>query len=536
MIKLVTPSEMQTILSETQASGLSNAQFVEEAARSVLRNIEAEYGYLAESGAIGFIGGGLKGQITLATLVGLAQENWTATAFLLPQFPAADAVLDKFNALGGTIIHYDKKDDFKLITNALGQRSLWLDGICEGDPASDPAASALLKHIARLRPSLSLPAFIVALDAPSGIDLTTGKVDPLTLAADKTIGIAALKTGLMCPQALAKAGEIRLAEIDKVAQSAVFRSAARLVVNSDFMRSALDTMQRVTPANVCILGGSINQPGRILLAGQAALRSGAQQTTLAASGPLFECLAGHFPEAGWLILPHELGVITPAAAVLLQKEAQPFSSLLIGAGIGTENTTKEFLGRLLDIPASTAKQTIGFVKSVTKDDANKSHADLPPLIVDNDGLALLSELPDWQARLPKDTILILDGRTLAQISAKDTEYLRTHWMETLEGYASAWNSVLVYLGYPIAVASPESATAVISGNPVDFDKAGLGSLLAGIVAGLRGQGMAAFTAAGCGAWLFRQAAAAAIEQVGSPSAFIASDAAAYLADIMLYLR
>jgi NAD(P)H-hydrate repair Nnr-like enzyme with NAD(P)H-hydrate dehydratase domain/NAD(P)H-hydrate repair Nnr-like enzyme with NAD(P)H-hydrate epimerase domain len=536
MIKLVTPSEMNTILSEVEAGGLRTDQIIEDAARAVLHIIEAEYGYLAESGALGLIGPGLKGQITLAALTIMAQENWTVTAYLLPQHATSDQVLEKFSGLGGNVIHFNPTDGFKHLATALNQHSLWLDGIAEGDVASDTVAIGLLQHIEAFRPSLSMPVFILAIEGPSGVDLATGKVDAHALRADKTIGVAALKTGLMCPQALALCGELRLAEVGNIDQSATYRAIPRLVVDSDFTRNAMDGMQKIAPAHVCILGGSINQPGKILLAGQAALRSGAQLITLAAPAPLFEALAGHFPETAWLILPHELGVITPAAVTLLQKEIHPFTSLLIGTGIGLENTTKEFIGRLLDIPATTAKQNIGFVRAASKEETIKTHPGLPPLIIDVDGLGLLSQLANWQVRLPKETILILDAHTLAQISGEDRENLRLKWMTTLEHYAKEWNCVLVYLGFPIAIVSPEEGTAVISGNSIDFDKAGTGSLLAGIIAGLRGQGMQAFQAAATGAWLFRQAASAGIEQVGSAAAFVASDAAACLADIMLFIR
>lgn len=536
MIKLVTPGEMNAILAEMEKGGLSEGQIIEDAARAIVRIIEAEYGYLAESGALGLIGSGLKGRIALATLAMMAQGNWTVTAYTLSQPSGKDPWLDKLSGLGCNVITHPGEVDFKQLSQVLNQHSLWLDGMAEGDVEDDKIATAILQHLERLRPSFTMPSFVVAVDGPSGVDLTSGKVARHTLPADKTVGIAALKTGLMCPQALAIAGELRLAEVGGIDTSASYRAVQRVVVDSDFTRVSLDQTQKESLSNVCILGGSVNLPGRILLSGQAALRSGIHQVTLAAAMPLYETIAGHIPEAAWLILPHEMGVITPAAVALLQKESHTYTSLLIGAGIGSENTTRDFLGRLLDIPASATRQKIGFVRSLPEDGAAKTHAVLPPLIVDQDGLGLLSQLPDWQARLPKDTILILDSKIFSQISGIDIDTLKTKWMTILEECAKTWNATLVYLGFPIAVVSPEDGTAVISGDAIDFDKAGMGSLLAGIVAALRGQGMGVFQSAASGAWLFRQAASAGIEQVGSPSAFLASDAAACLADIMLFVR
>ena len=62
-----------------------------------------------------------------------------------------------------------------------------------------------------------------------------------------------------------------------------------------------------------IIAGSVNYTGAALLAGMAAYRSGAGLVTMAVPAPLHEALSGQFPESTWVLLPHEMGVISADA-------------------------------------------------------------------------------------------------------------------------------------------------------------------------------------------------------------------------------
>jgi ADP-dependent NAD(P)H-hydrate dehydratase / NAD(P)H-hydrate epimerase len=68
-----------------------------------------------------------------------------------------------------------------------------------------------------------------------------------------------------------------------------------------------------------IAAGSVNYTGAALLAGEAAYRVGAGLVTMAVPASLHGTLAGPIPEATWVLLPHEMGVIGSTAAEVLAK-------------------------------------------------------------------------------------------------------------------------------------------------------------------------------------------------------------------------
>ena len=69
---------------------------------------------------------------------------------------------------------------------------------------------------------------------------------------------------------------------------------------------------------------------------------------MAVPGPVQMALAGRIPEATWVLLPHETGVIASGGAEVLAKNFERATALLIGPGFGMENTTREFIENLVE--------------------------------------------------------------------------------------------------------------------------------------------------------------------------------------------
>jgi NAD(P)H-hydrate epimerase len=165
----------------------------------------------------------------------------------------------------------------------------------------------------------------------------------------------------------------------------------RRVAESSKVRNTLPkrskSAHKGTFGTALVVAGSINYTGAAVLAGKAAYRVGAGLVTVAIPEPLYTALAGHFPEATWLILPDEMGVIAgEAARVLLQNLERP-TAMLIGPGIGLEDETREFLNRLFGPPVSGKRVNIGFVTAASKDTEQRV-VKLPGLVIDADGLSL----------------------------------------------------------------------------------------------------------------------------------------------------
>jgi ADP-dependent NAD(P)H-hydrate dehydratase / NAD(P)H-hydrate epimerase len=107
---------------------------------------------------------------------------------------------------------------------------------------------------------------------------------------------------------------------------------------------------------------------------------------------------------------------------------------------------------------------------------------------------------------------------------------------TAEKYARQWGHVLVLKGAITVVAAPDGRTAVIPVASPGLARAGTGDVLAGMIVGLRAQGMPAFEAAACAAWLHANAGVTAVDHVGHPAAVLARDVLDSIPEVLFNLE
>lgn len=106
---------------------------------------------------------------------------------------------------------------------------------------------------------------------------------------------------------------------------------------------------------VLVVGGAVSTPGAVLLAGLAALRTGAGRLQLATVEPTAVALAIAVPEAMVVGLPAGTrGSLDPACSEEVCRLAEGASAVLVGPGLLGTDATAELLGRLLpalpDVP------------------------------------------------------------------------------------------------------------------------------------------------------------------------------------------
>lgn len=380
----------------------------------------------------------------------------------------------------------------------------------------------------------SLP-HVVAVDCPSGVDSDTGEAAPECIPADLTVTMAAVKRGLLSCPAYNYVGVLRLVGIGLPQGIEAYDAIRREVASPEWVRDVLPERpldaHKGTFGTALIVAGALNYTGAAALAGEAAYRVGAGLVTLGAPGPLHSALAGQLPEVTWLLLPHEVGVIEAAAARIVKENLERVTALLIGPGFGLEDTTGDFLRQFLGEPAPKKKAQLGFVKSADqREDATKS--ELPPLVVDADGLKLLARLPDWPAQLPPSTVLTPHPGEMAVLTGLDTAEIQAERVEVAERFAAEWGHVVALKGAFTVIAAPDGRTVVVPVASPALARAGSGDVLAGLIVGLRAQGVAAFEAAAAGVWLHAQCGLLAADILGSPAAVIAGDLISALPDVI----
>ena len=99
-------------------------------------------------------------------------------------------------------------------------------------------------------------------------------------------------------------------------------------------------------------------------------------------------------------------------------------------------------------------------------------------------------------------------------------------------FAKEWGHVVVLKGAFTVVAAPDGRTTIIPVASAALARAGSGDVLAGIIVGLRAQGVEPFEAAVAGAWIHAQAGLYAADDLGSTAPVMAGDILDSVSDVM----
>lgn len=254
-----------------------------------------------------------------------------------------------------------------------------------------------------------------------------------------------------------------------------------------------------------VIAGSKQFPGAANLAIQAALRSGVGLVYAAIPECIYLPLAASIPEAIWYVLPDEAESIDSderlrlfLADILIDKDA-----LLIGPGLGQQEVTKTLLLVLLS-----------FVRN--------QFSDLP-IVIDADGLNILSQQPNWQRLLPPRCILTPHEMEFSRLTGLPVKEIHSNRENLVDYYAQEWKQTLVLKGANTLIASPEGDCRLLPFANSVLAHGGSGDVLAGLIVGLLSQRLQPFDATTLAVWLHARAAELALETVSHPAAVLPSD-------------
>ena len=541
-MKRVTVPQMKLIEQEADAAGLTYEMMMENAGYNLVREVlKLSYARDDEEDiqVLGLVGPGNNGGDTLVALAHLAEKGWKARAYLVKRKVSSDPLVKRLEEADGEVYLAEKDTDFLQLATFIETTDVVLDGVL-GTGVKLPLKADIRKVLGKAKSileALEWPPLVVAVDCPSGVDCENGAVADECISADATITMAAVKQGLLKLPAHEIVGELRVVEIGSLDKLKSWQAIKSDVADETMAIALLPDRpidaHKGTFGTALIAAGSVNYTGAAILAGRAAYRIGAGLVTLAIASPLHMILAGHLPEATWVLLPHEMGVIASGAADVLLANLDHVTSLLIGPGLGLEDTTKEFIASLFY--GTAAKPThgrMGFVQTNLGKEPDSKTTVLPPLVIDADGLKLLAKLPEWPKLIPDLTILtphpgemsVMTGLTIDEIQQDRLAYARK--------YAEMWGHVIVLKGAFTVIAAPDGRTTTIPIATSALARAGTGDVLSGIIVGLRAQGLEAYDAARLGAWIHAQAGLTAAQILGSTNAVMAGDVLDAVADVL----
>jgi NAD(P)H-hydrate epimerase len=333
-------------------------------------------------------------------------------------------------------------------------------------------------------------AFVVAIDAPSGIDSDTGVVAGEAIRADCTVTFTASKRGLVLYPGAALAGDVVVAYIGIDPRFATAVDGA-LELWSDTDYAALVPLpapdaHKNSRGRVLVIAGSGAYPGAAVLATRGAMRSGAGYVTLAVPEGIVGVAQGHLLAAPVVGLPEgRAHALSSAAADKALALARDFDAVVLGPGLSQA-----------DGAAATVRELV---------------SKLPvPLVIDADGLNALVDAHGLIEQRTAPTVLTPHpgelGRLLG-VSAAQVNADRVSSSAKLAGPNRA--VVLKGAGTVISVAGRQVVN--VSGTPA-LATAGTGDVLAGVIGALLAQGLGPLEAAALGAYVHGRAGeAAAIE-------------------------
>lgn len=536
-MKLVTVSQMQEIEKEADANGLSYDQMMQNAGfglADVIADLFADDDSLA---IVGLAGSGNNGGDALVALTALAEAGWKASAYLVKR--KKDALVKRFVESGGEV--FAGEGAFEQLTEALGSAHVFLDGAF-GTGIKLPLKKDVAETLAEINDyldSLDEPPFVIAVDCPSGVNCDSGETAEETIRADLTVTMAAVKQGLLKLPAFEYVGGLKVVDIGFPPNLSKWKDVCVEVADEDSISALLPERpldaHKGTFGAALVAAGSVNYAGAVVLAGEAAYRAGAGLVQLAIPASIHTAAAGQIPEATWILLPHLTGVIASGAAEVLLKNLGRATAMLIGPGVGCESATKEFIETLLTQRATPKRAALGFVHEEAGSKETIENA-LPPLVVDADGLRLLAQIKDWQVKLPAPAILTPHPGEMSALTGISREEIQQDRQSVALKFAREWGHVVVLKGAFTVIAAPDGRMTIIPVASPALARAGSGDALAGVIVGLRAQGLDAYDAATAGAWIHAQAGLYAADDLGSTAAVMASDIVNSIPDVLCDLE
>ena len=537
-MKLVTVPEMLAIEKEADASGLSYSQMMENAG-SGLADVILELFFDEGEGmeAFGLVGPGNNGGDTLVALEILANNGWKTRAYLVKR--KTDEYVKRLETAGGEILDGNQDKKFDMLATFIETSVVLFDGVLGTGiklPLKKDVAD-LLTATNNVLDVMDEPPYVIAVDCPSGVDCETGEAADECIPADMTVTMAAVKGGLLKLPAFDLLGNLVTVGIglpdDLPALEAVKTEVADEMLVSGLLPERPLEAHKGTFGTALIAAGSADYTGAALLAGKAAYRVGAGLVTMAVPAMLHGALAGQFSEATWSLLPHERGFIARGAAEKLAENFERATALLVGPGFGMEDTTGDFLKDLLTGDSASKKGSgrIGFIRdpeAATEDSATQ----LPPMVVDADGLKLLAKIEDWHEKLPAPAVLTPHPGEMAVLTGLSTEEIQNDRLAIATKFAQEWGHVVVLKGAFTVIAAPDGTATVIPVASPALARAGTGDVLAGLIVGLMAQGLDAYDAAIAGAWIHAQAGLIAADAYGSTASVLAGDVLDAIPDVI----
>jgi len=336
--------------------------------------------------------------------------------------------------------------------------------------------------------------FIVSVDVPSGVNADTGEILGTAVVADYTVTLHALKTGLVSYPGAEHAGEVIVAPIgipenltDGDAYNTFLITGNSVHIS---MPIRLENSHKGTFGKVFNVAGSIGMTGAAYMCALSSLKAGAGYSILATPQSAVPIISSMAPELVCIPLEEtfEKAISQKALAKALDK-SKDADIYLIGSGIGTEESTVEFVSQ--------------YIQQLTDRGEN--------LIVDADALNCLAIKQD--IFLPVNSIITPHPKELSRLMKISVEEIEKDRIKSARDAAQKFNTIVLLKGANTVIAEPNGNVYINQTGNSGLATAGSGDVLAGMIAGFAAQGVTLKDAATIGVYLHGLAGDIAAEEL-----------------------
>ncbi len=311
---------------------------------------------------------------------------------------------------------------------------------------------------------------VVAVDVPSGLNADTGCASAATVYTQHTATFITDKRGLYTADGPDCAGQVTFCDLAVDAGGFDAEKQEEVVLLDDSVLEAIPRGRRRNShkghyGHVLVIGGQAGFQGAVELCAAAALRCGSGRVSLAQ--PPNVGSVGGMPE----VMRH--GVENRRE---LRPLAQKADVLVIGPGMGSDAWAQDMLSAVMEMSQ--------------------------PVVADADALRLLADEPQ---ACPENWVLTPhpgEAGALLGVRAREVQQDRFAAAEQLR---KQYSSAIVLKGCGTLVADAGGMGVCALGNP-GMATAGMGDVLAGVIASLLGQGFEVGLAARAGVCLHAAAA------------------------------
>ena len=338
----------------------------------------------------------------------------------------------------------------------------------------------------------AMPAPILALDVPSGLDADTGMATGPCIHATATATFLALKPGLLTGDGVDLCGKISVHDLGLDAEAVAPARGHRL--DWDHLAAALPHVLARRERNVHkgsfgtlgIIGGAEGMVGAPLLAGRGALKQGAGKV-------LIGFATGEPPAVDWGA--PELMLRT--ARVVL---SAPVEALVVGPGLGAEAGAADLVAHALGIAV--------------------------PMVIDADALNLIAAHAPLRTALrarTAPTVLTPHPAEAARLLSSDTAAVQRDRLAAALALAHELRAHVVVKGAGSVLAHPDESWDINASGNCALATAGSGDVLAGFIGAYLAQGLDARTALRYGVCVHGAAADALVARGLGPLGVAASE-------------